>query len=136
MTDLSDVEFLARFADCSLPASAFDHLGHLRMAWLHLQRQPLAEAVEAICGGIERFATHLNVPQKYNRTLSEALVVLMAAGGATDRTVDWVEWQARNAELVGDARGVLARHYSDERLTSPDARTRFVVPDRAPLPLR
>jgi hypothetical protein len=35
---------------------------------------------------------------------------------------------------VRDARGVLARHYSDDVLHSPNAQTRFVAPDRLPLP--
>jgi hypothetical protein len=137
MTDsktMSDDAFLAAFLDCSMPPAGFDHLGHVRATWLLLQRRPLERAVEETCEGIARLAAHLGVPGKYNRTLSEALVRLMAHGGAARPTLSWEGFQAENPELMNDARGVLARHYSPERLSSEAARERFVTPDRSPLP--
>ena len=138
MTDpksMSDNQFLAAFLDSSMPPAGFDHLGHIRAAWLLLQRRPLEEAVSETCDAIARLATHLGVPGKYNRTLSEALVRLMAHGGATDRTLSWPDFLAANADLVGGARLVLARHYSDETLNSTAAQQHFTPPDRQPLPL-
>lgn len=131
---LSDDDFLSGFAACTLPPEAFSHLGHLRIAWIHLQRFPLTEAVDRICDGIDAFARHLGVPDKYNRTLSEALVLLMAAGGGADRRLAWRAFLDRNPDLVDDAQAVLDRHYSPEVLTGVVARRRFVVPDRKPLP--
>jgi hypothetical protein len=131
---MSDDQFLAAFLDCSMPPAGFDHVGHVRAAWLLLQQRPLEEAVEETCAGIARLAAHLGVPGKYNRTLSEALVRLMAHGGAAAPTLSWPNFLAANADLMDDARGLLARHYSDTRLTSPEARERFVPPDRLPLP--
>lgn len=132
---MSDDQFLAAFLDSSMPPAGFDHLGHIRAAWLLLQRRSLEDAVSETCNAIARLATHLGVPEKYNRTLSEALVRLMAHGGATDRTLSWPDFLAANADLVGSARLVLARHYSDETLDSAVARECFTPPDRQPLPL-
>lgn len=131
---MSDDQFLAAFLDSSMPPAGFDHLGHLRAAWLLLQRQPLEQAVDTTCDAIARLATRLGVPGKYNRTLSEALVRLMAHGGGADPSLSWSGFLATNAELREDALGVLARHYSDEVLTCPTARERFLPPDRQPLP--
>lgn len=131
---MSDDQFLAAFLDSSMPPSGFDHLGHLRAAWLLLQRRSLDTAVEETCDAIARLAAHLGVPGKYNRTLSEALVRLMAHGGGADRSLSWSDFLAANAELQEDALGVLARHYSDEALTSATAREHFLPPDRQPLP--
>jgi hypothetical protein len=136
MTDpksMSDDPFLAAFLDSSMPPAGFDHLGHIRAAWLLLQRRPLEDAVTETCNAIARLATRLGVPEKYNRTLSEALVRLMAHGGATDRTLSWQAFLAANTDLVGEARCVLARHYSDATLNSQTARERFMQPDRQPL---
>jgi hypothetical protein len=130
---LSDADFLAGFEACALPPAAFDHRGHLRLAWLRLQAAPLAEAVPAVCEGIRRFAAHLGVPEKYNHTLTEALVRLMARGGAQEPTVGFADFLAANPALVRDARGLLARHYSAARLESAAARERFLAPDLAPL---
>ena len=134
--DLSDEQFLAAFLECRIPAAAFDHRGHVRVAWLLLKRRPLDQAIEEICSGIARLAAHLGAPDKYNRTLSEALVRLMARqmmlGGPA---MTWEEFLAANTWLMNDVPGVLARHYSPERLHSSAAKAGFVVPDRLPLPL-
>lgn len=137
MTDpqaMSDDQFLAAFLDSTLPPAGFDHLGHLRAAWLLLQRQPLNDAVETTCEAIARLAARLGVPGKYNHTLTEALVRLMANGGGADPALPWAGFLAANTELKDDAIGVLARHYSAETLSSPAARERFLPPDRLPLP--
>lgn len=130
----SDDAFFAAFNDCSAPPSAFNHLGHIRIGWIHFQRYPVAEAIQRTCDGIERFANHLGVPGKYNRTLSEALMILMAQGGAADRGKTWDAFLADNAELVNDALGLLARHYTNERINSETARKTFLPPDLQPLP--
>lgn len=137
MTDslsMSDDQFLAAFLDSSMPPAGFDHLGHMRAAWLLLQRRPLEEAVAETCSAIARLATRLGVPGKYNRTLSEAFVRLMAHGGGADRTLSWQAFLAANSDLVSDARLVLARHYSDATLSSTAAQASFTPPDRQPLP--
>jgi N-formylglutamate deformylase len=130
----SDDAFFAAFNDCSAPPSAFNHLGHIRIGWIHLQRYPVPEAVQRTCDGIERFANHLGAPGKYNRTLSEALMIFMAHGGAADRKKTWHDFLEENPQLVKDALGLLARHYSNERLNSDTARKTFMPPDLNPLP--
>ncbi|MFH2135128.1 MAG: hypothetical protein ABII81_08120 [Pseudomonadota bacterium] len=131
---LSDNAFFAAFNDCSAPPSAFNHLGHIRIGWIHFQRYPVPEAILRTCEGIERFANHLGAPEKYNRTLSEALMIIMAHGGAADRNKTWDAFLADNDKLVKDALGLLARHYTNERLYSETARKTFVSPDLKPLP--
>jgi len=134
-TNLSDEEFVAAFLECRTPVTAFDHRGHVRIAWLLLKRRPLEQAIEAICGGIGRLVMHFGAPDKYNRTMSEALVRLMARqidrGGAA---MTWEEFLDANMLLLTDVPGLLARHYSPERLNSPAAKASFVPPDRLPLP--
>ncbi len=129
---LSDQEFIDAFLTCRLPAAQFRHRGHLRIAWLLLQRQPLELAIEEICNGIARLAAHLGAPGKYHRTLSQALVRLMAHGGAT--TLPWDEFLSANPELLTDVRSTVGRYYSSEVLDSARARISFVEPDRMPLP--
>lgn len=131
---LPDDVFLAAFLDARLAPADFNHRGHLRAAWLLLQRRPLEEAVADTCEGIARLATRLGAPDKYHRTLTEALVRLMAHGGAADPALGWEDFLATNAPLVRDARGVLAQYYRPDTLDSAEARQRFLPPDRQPLP--
>jgi hypothetical protein len=131
---MSDDEFLAAFLECRMPPEGFDHRGHVRAAWLLLRRYPVDEAVERTCAGIARLAAHLGVAEKYHRMLSEALVRLMAHGGAATPTLSWEDFLRVNGALMTDAHGQLAQHYSAERLAAPEARKRFLPPDRRPLP--
>jgi len=134
-SDLStDDDFLAAFNDCSAPRSAFNHLGHLRIGWIHLQRYPLRQAIDLTCDGIARFANHLGVPGKYNRTLSEALMLIMAHSGGVDRGKTFDVFVAENPALVGDALGLLGRYYTGDLLDSQAARKTFMSPDISPLP--
>lgn len=116
---MTDEQFLTRFHDLTLAPSEFGHAGHLRLAALHLRAGHTDDAVARTCAGIRAYATHLGASGKFHWTVTEALVRLMAAGGGT---------------LDGDARVLLARHYSPQLLGSAAARAAFVAPDRAPLP--
>lgn len=129
---LSDDQFLDAFLAARLDRSQFDHRGHLRAAWLLLRRQPLPEAIETACRGIEALARQFGAPGKFHRTRTEALMRLMAP--AVAGADDWPQFLQREAALVSDARALLARHYSAARLDSDDARLGFVAPDLAPLP--
>ena len=131
---LSDDEILAALADLTLAPRHFDHRGHLRAAWLHLQRHPIEEAIIRTCDRIRAFADHLGASTKYNRTTTEALLRIMHARGAAEPARTFEAFLADNTDLVHDARGVLRRHYSDERLESIEGRQTCLLPDREPLP--
>lgn len=130
----SDEEFLRRFLACGLEPADFDHRGHLRAAWLVLRHHPVEEAVEYTCDGIARLAAKFGAPGKYNRTMSEALVRLMAHDGAGNGEGTLDTFLGAHPEFADDVPGVLARHYSHDRLHSREARTRFLPPDRERLP--
>jgi hypothetical protein len=130
---LTDAEFLNAFEQCELTGHQFDHVGHLRVACLLLQRGTLNDAVENTCTGIERLAAHLGAPGKFHRTVTEALVRVMAHRGAA--SLPWGDFLRTSPELIHDTKALLARHYSDQRLADPRARQVFVEPDREPLPL-
>lgn len=130
----SDDAFLSAFNDCSAPPSAFNHVGHVRIAWIHLQRHPQEQAIRLTCDGIARFAQYLGVPGKYHRTLSEALMRIMAQRGAADTGLAWERFLSQNRDLVDDARQLLGRHYSQALLNSAAAKVSYVPPDLAPLP--
>ncbi|MEM5405955.1 MULTISPECIES: hypothetical protein [Paraburkholderia] len=132
--DPSDDAFLEAFLACRLPAAAFNHRNHLRVAWIHLQRFPLDEAIERTCAGIAQYATHLGAPGRYHRTITEALIRLMAHAGASDPLRSFDEFLAYAPAFSGDCRALVAEYYSAAKLSRPGARVFFLSPDRLPLP--
>jgi len=130
---LNDDAYLEQFAARELGPEHFDHRGHLHMAWLHLTRYDVDEASRRVCDGIRELAAKFGAPEKFNHTLSEALVRIMAKRMAGDGGNDFEAFLQANPELVDDCLGVLARHYSVEFLHSAAARTGWLAPDRLPL---
>ena len=131
---MTDKDFLSAFEACTLDPQHFNHRGHVRLAWLYLQRYDFDEAVARACHGIRAYATHLGAAAKFHWTLTQALMHLLHAAGAGDRAVGWEAFVTHNSALIAEARLRLAQHYSEELLDSPAARAGFVAPDRASLP--
>jgi hypothetical protein len=129
---LDDETFLARFLDRELAAEHFDHRAHLRLAWLYLQRYPLLEACARMCADTRDFAAALGAAEKYHHTITEALMRI-SYQRMCDRRQAFDTFLAANSDLLNDARGLLARHYSDECLHSIVARGAWVEPDLAPI---
>lgn len=132
---MTDDEFLTSFNACSLRPEQFSHAGHIRLAWIYLQRYDFDHAVDATCSGIRAYATHLGAATKFHATITVALMHLLRAAGAADRNTSWYQFVTANQDLMHNARAILARHYSAARLDSKDARERFVAPDLLALPV-
>ena len=132
--NLTDDAFLEAFLACRLPPAAFNHRNHLRVTWIHLQRYPLEEAIERTCAGIAQYAAHLGVPDRYHRTMTEALIRLMAHAGASNPLRSFEAFLAQAPAFTDDCRALLAEHYSPELLARSEARCGFFPPDKLPLP--
>jgi hypothetical protein len=46
---LNDTEFLFQFENQTLDMRHFNHMGHLRLAWLYLSRYDVDTAVKLVC---------------------------------------------------------------------------------------
>ena len=127
---VSDDKFLCAFEDCSLPATSFGHLEHVRLAWLYLQRFPADEALHRFVRGLRRFAGHLGVPDKYHETITWAFIVVINQRMAESTDSSWHQFCESNPDLFEWPGGVLGTYYADETLKSDLARRVFVLPDK------
>lgn len=64
---MSDDELLEQFEACSLPASAFHHQEHVRVAFVYLQKYPILEAPRRFSGSLTNFATATASPTSTTR---------------------------------------------------------------------
>ena len=130
---MTDTAFLAAFRDTSLPPSAFHHRDHVRMAWLYLRECGAAAAPARFAADLQRFAVAKGVPGLYHATITGAYMAIIAERLAATPTDAWDAFADAHPDLLTWKPGVLDRYYTDARLTSPLARTQFLMPDRAPL---
>jgi hypothetical protein len=131
---MTDEAFLSAFESGTLPRAHFDHRGHLRAAWLYLERHPLPEAAARCAATIRAYAIGQGDHEKFHHTLTLAFMHIVAERRHAHPAADFDTFLAAAPELLTGARALIARHYSPARLRTPEARHGFVPPDRAPLP--
>ncbi|MCO7223428.1 hypothetical protein [Pleionea sp. CnH1-48] len=129
---LSEQSFLTQFENQTLDPVHFDHLGHLRLAWLYLNDYDLETATHKVCTGIKAYAESLGAHQKFHLTITHSLVQIMASRMSQTTDTNWTSFVEQNSDLVNDALSILMRHFSKEYLFSDQARTTLVTPDIKP----
>jgi hypothetical protein len=133
---MDDVELWEAFSTEKLPEKEWTHRAHLRVAWMFTQRHPLDEAHVLMRVGIirlNRFHGLVETPSRgYHETITRVWLVLVRDLSRKHPH----ESSSAFVDGLGDAlsRDALLAHYSKARLTSAEARARFVEPDLSPLP--
>ena len=123
-----DEEFARAFERGEIPAAAFDHRAHVRVAWVYLREAgSLEEATARMREGIRRFAAAANAAQKYHETITVLWMRLLAeAASRVPQPCELAELLAACPELAD--KDLPLKYYSRERLFSDEARTRWVPP--------
>jgi hypothetical protein len=127
MTDLEILTLVDRFERCLLDKAEFHHRDHLTVSVAYLYAGDLAYALGRMRASLTRFATHHGVPGLYHETLTRFW--LQQVEQRLDRSlclaesVRKVHEQLSNKDLPFD-------YYSRETLNSPQARAKWIEPDR------
>jgi hypothetical protein len=132
MTAMTDEAFARAFENGTVTPAEFDHLAHVRVAWVYLRETAsLDEALPRMRDAIRRFAAAAGASQKYHETLTVLWMRLLAdvkAAGASGELADVLRAHPALAD-----KELPLQYYSRERLFSDEARTAWVEPDRQPL---
>jgi hypothetical protein len=67
---LTDIEFEKQFSNCSLDPSIFSHEAHLRLAWIHIHKYGIDQAVENITYQLQNFVASIGAKDKYNHMVT------------------------------------------------------------------
>lgn len=126
---MNDKDFIEQFQNLTLDPKYFDHLGHMRLAWIYLQDEDVDKVVRKVCSGIKAYAESLGATDKFHFTITDAIVRIMAMrlGGKAGNS--WQSFIQENTDLVSNAQSVLQQHYSESILLSNEARVSILPPD-------
>jgi hypothetical protein len=128
---VTDDEFITAFENCTLPLESFRHADHVKMAFLHLKRYPLLEAIRQFSASLAKFAAAHGKTGLYNETITWAYLLLLQERLArTDRHQSWAQFAADNQDLLDWNDNVLKKYYRAETLKSDLAKGTFLFPDR------
>jgi len=125
---MTDEAFARAFEEGAITPAQFDHVAHVRVAWIYLQESPsVAEALSRMRDAIRRFAASAGVPGKYHETITVLWVRLLADvrdAGASGELSDVLHAYPALAD-----KDLALQYYSRERLFSDEARAVWVEPD-------
>jgi hypothetical protein len=128
---MTDPELIAQFESGSLPAAAFHHADHVRMAFAYLRQYSVLDALEKFSSALKRFAKAQGKENLYHETITWAYLLLIherLSRAAPPQS--WEEFARVNPDLLTWKNGILKRYYADETLQSDLAKRVFVFPDR------
>lgn len=109
--ELSDAEFEARFAACTLPVADFTHRAHLRLAWIHLGKYGLLKAEANILAQLEAFVAHAGAEGKYDPALTRAAVRAVHHFMSQSKAGDFNGFLAENPRLITKFREIANAFY-------------------------
>ncbi len=133
----ADDTFLTAFEDGSFPFAEWRHRAHIKVAYLYLTRFDFTTARERVRAGIQTYNRAHKVPEGPDRGYHDTVTVawmhlvhvtLQQHGGAA--TAD--AFLDAHPELL--EKKVLRFFYSASRITSPEAKARFIEPDLTNFP--
>lgn len=136
----ADRELLNLFEQQKLPLSEWNQRTHVAIAYLCLREDGFEEALCRMRRGIKAFNAHNGVEDSptsgYNETTTVAFLRIIHAADQAYQGV----FPTESSEEFCDAhpqllnKHVLRFFYSPDQRMHPDAKTKFVEPDLAPLP--
>jgi hypothetical protein len=133
----TDAEFIEAFETQRWPLEHWHHRDHVRLAFLYLRKYSFEEAAAKLREGIKAHNSAHGIPDQptmgYHETMTIAWLRLVEAM--------LIEYGGEETgEAFCDAHPELSQKktlrlfYSKDRFMSPEAKTRFLEPDLAPLP--
>ncbi|EPJ49716.1 MAG: hypothetical protein OFPI_23130 [Osedax symbiont Rs2] len=128
-SDISDTDFIQQIEQLRLDPKHFNHLGHLRLAWLYLQQYPSALAITKVCQTISNYARHLNAPQKFHLTVTCTLVKIIAERMQHSRHHNWQAFYRDNNDLQENTIDLVQQCFSIDIFNCELARTALVEAD-------
>ena len=126
---MTDAAFARAFEAGAVRPEDFDHVAHLRLAWVYLHEAGSADAaLPRIRGAIQRFAAAAGAAQKYHETITVVWMRLLEDAGARVPPSCELSELLRHHPELGD-KNLPLKQYSRERLFSDAAREAYVPPD-------
>ena len=119
---------LSSFESGTVDVHSFGHADHVRVAWSLIHAEGVTGGLVRFEAGLRRLTAEAGIPGRYNATVTCALFFLIAERIASAGALSWDEFAHENADLLVWPSPALGALYDEETLTSPLARSTFVLP--------
>ena len=131
---MTDKTFVRAFEGGPVSPAGFDHLAHLRVAWVYLEESgSVEEALARMRDAIRRVAAAAGAAHKYHETITVVWMRLLAGVKARGASGELADVLILHPSLADP--DLPLQYYSRHRLFGDEARAGWVEPDRQPLEL-
>jgi hypothetical protein len=132
MTDAEILTLVRKLERCEFAADEFHHRDHLAVSVAYLYAADLATALDRMRGSLRRFIAHHGL-KGYHETITRFWMEQVAA--QLDRRLCLSESVRQIQDQLGD-KDLVYQYFSKEVLSSPEAKERWIGPDRRGLSRR
>ena len=126
---LDDARFARQFEDGTLDPALFSHEAHLRLAWIHIGKFGVDQAVHNICRQIKAFDQKFGDGTRYNVTVTVAAVRAVHHFMQQSTAPTFATFIAENPRLKNNFKDLLGAHYSRDVFNDELARKIYLEPD-------
>ena len=133
--ELNDKEFEQQFEATRLDPKLFSHEAHLRLAWIHITRYGINNAIINITTQLKQYVQHLGAAEKYNETVTIAAIKAVHYFMSKSKTSGFKEFILHNSRLKTGFRELLNHHYTTDIFNSESAKKVFLEPELQPFTL-
>lgn len=123
---------VTRFETLDFDVRGFDHEAHVYVAWRYLQEFELLESISRFRTALKNLTSSLGKPDKYHETITWFFMIVVAERATEDAAQDRTAFRRRNADLFQADLALVCAHYTQKRLNSAAAKTKFLLPDLIP----
>ncbi len=138
MHDSLTEQIAQAFRNCTLPKQAWSHEAHLRVGLWYLLHYSPTEAMCRLRDGICQYNTVCGVANTdtsgYHETITQFYVMLIRYFLQDQNISQQMDQIATKLLKAYGDRDLIFDYYSKDRLTSKEARSRWVEPDLLPMP--
>jgi hypothetical protein len=130
--DLTDIELENQFASGRLDQKLFSHEAHLRLAWIHIRKDGIHQAIIAIRQQLQDFVERLGAKDKYNETVTIAALHAVHHFMQRSKTDNFKDFIAENPRLKFNFKELIGFHYYTNIFVSEAAKKKYLEPELLP----
>ena len=128
----TDKQFEQQFESCELDPTLFNHEAHLRLAWIHINKYGMDNALSNIQSQIKNFVKYVGAEDKYNTTLTVAAIKAVYHFMVKSESDNFDDFIREFPRLKNSFRELIDAHYGFDIFNSEQAKSEFLEPDLLP----
>lgn len=129
---LTNLDFELQFKTCIMHPSVFTHEAHLRLAYIHIAKYGMPEAVRNLPHQILKYATSLGDKEKFNATVTVAAIKAVYHFMLKAKSDNFYDFIREFPELKFNFKELLGFHYAFDIFISKEAKASYQDPDLLP----